>query len=81
MYTNEMIQKMIDTLSAANKNNCLYKKFFDILGKFNTLDYLAIMHVLQDGSYEAFDQFDSDVCESFIQIYEAAQKESEAEAE
>lgn len=76
MYTCEMIQEMIDTLKSSNRNkDSFYEAFCNSLEGINKQDKMAIKYVLEDGSYEAFDRFDSDVCETFILLYEKSQDE------
>ncbi len=45
--------------------------FFEELEKINDSDKRAIKRVIDEGWYEEFDRYDSDVCEEFIRIYEA----------
>ena len=64
MYTVDEIQDMIDDV---RRNRETFMPFID---EINTRDRRAIMNVLCDGYYEAFDRYDSDVCEQFINAYE-----------
>lgn len=41
----------------------------------NNSDYLSICNVISEGYYEAFDGYDSDVCEQFLTIFESLGKE------
>ncbi len=64
MYTNDNIQ---DMLMEVNSNNSLKEK---VLAHFTGRDLSAVKDVLDDGYYERFDRYDSDVCEQFIRAYE-----------
>ena len=65
IYSNDDIQDMI---SEVNKNLKLKEK---LLAHFSGSDLHAMQDVLNDGWYERFDRYDSDVCEQFIKAYEA----------
>ena len=68
-YSNDDIQDMIEEVnkSARLKEN--------VLNHFSGSDLFAMRDVLNDGCYERFDRYDSDVCEQFIKAYEVeAQK-------
>ena len=64
MYNNDDIQKMIQTV---NSNRETFNPFLD---EINSRDRGAIERVLSDGWVEAFDRYDSDVCEKFITAFE-----------
>lgn len=68
LYTNNDIQKILDLLS----NNTEYRtKFLQVaFNQLNNSDYFAITNVIKQGYYEAFDRYDSDVCEQFLHVYE-----------
>lgn len=70
MYNNDDIQNMLQ-IAKANK-----KQFFAQIdnAKISPYDKLAIESVVNDGWYEAFDKYDSAVCEYFIRIFEEFQK-------
>ena len=63
IYTNEDIQ---DMLTAVKKSDTLRTK---ILSCFSEDDRAAMADVLDEGWYERFDRYDSDVCEQFIRAY------------
>lgn len=65
IYSNDDIQDMI---TAVNDNQTLKEK---VLGHFSGNDLYAMQDVLNDGWYERFDRYDSDICEQFIITYEA----------
>ena len=67
MYNSDQIQDMITTLKS---DNARLKIFCERLEKVNADDRIAIMDVIRDGWYERFDRYDSDVCETFIRLYE-----------
>ena len=64
IYTNDDIQ---DMLMECNEN-CNLKD--SILKCFSGRDKSAMADVFEDGYYERFDRYDSDVCEQFIKAYE-----------
>ena len=64
MYNNNDIQKMIQDV---NSNRDTFNPFMDGM---SASDWMAISFVLADGFCEAFDRYDSDVCEQFITAYE-----------
>lgn len=65
IYSNDDIQDMI---TAVNDDQKLKEK---VLGHFSGNDLHAMQDVLNDGWYERFDRYDSDICEQFIRAYEA----------
>ena len=70
MYNNDDIQDMIQE-ARANK-----KQFFDQIDSagISSYDKLAIKRAVNEGYYEAFDRYDSAVCEHFIEIFETFQE-------
>lgn len=66
MYDNNDIQKIIDEL---NVNKELKEK---VMSFVNPFDSDSVLYVLNEGYTEAFDRFDSDVCEEFLIAYEKA---------
>ena len=64
MYNNEQIQEMLTTV----KNNSALKE--RVLAHFHGIDAGPIRNVIADGWLEAFDRYDSDLCEQFITAYE-----------
>ena len=64
MYNNDDIQAMIDKVNNDGIQdqivNCI------VFGH----DRASIRRVLHEGFVEAFDRYDSDVCEKFIRAYE-----------
>lgn len=69
MYTSQNIQKMMSEVR--NDPN-----FLDLLdnSSISRNDKAAIAHVLKNGWFEAFDRYDSAVCEHFIKLYEKFNK-------
>ena len=67
MYTNEDIQEII---TKVRNDLGLSKKVLDQITDYS--DWKAVQNVIDDGWYEAFDRYDSDVCEQFIKAYEQA---------
>lgn len=70
MYNNSDIQDMIQT-ARANK-----QQFFEWIdsASISQTDKTAIKSVINDGWYEAFDRYDSAVCDHFITIFEGFQE-------
>ncbi len=68
MYNNDDIQDMIEE---CNESNELKEA---ILNNFSGADKRAMIDVLDDGYYDRFDRYDSDVCEQFIRAYEKESK-------
>ena len=66
MYSNNDIQNMIQA-AKANK-----QQFFDRIdgASISQADKIAIKSAINDGWYEAFDKYDSEVCDHFITIFE-----------
>lgn len=64
MYNNQDIQNMI---IKCNSDGILKQKILDSIT--NISDRSAISDVLEDGDYERFDRYDSDVCEQFIKAF------------
>jgi hypothetical protein len=64
IYSNDDIQDMITAVNADQK---LKEK---VLSHFSGNDLHAMQDVLNDGWYERFDRYDSDICEQFIKAYE-----------
>lgn len=64
-YNNDDIQKMLETLREPE-----YKKAFIQNLTCSPRDRSAILDCIDDGYYERFDRYDSDVCETFIATYE-----------
>lgn len=65
MYNNNDIQDMI---SKIRRDSDMKKAVLDMIS--NERDRAAVSDVLNDGSVERFDRYDSDVCEQFIRAYE-----------
>lgn len=63
LYNNDDIQEMLDSL----KNPKHFKGLN--LSDLSDSDKRAILRVIEDGYYETFDRYDSDVCEEFIRAY------------
>lgn len=67
-YNSTDIQDILEHINSDPK----YKEEF--LRKVKTYctrrDYDAILHVINENWVETFDQYDSDVCETFLLIYE-----------
>lgn len=83
LYNNDDIQEMLDSLK--NPKHFKGLDFKDV----SDSDKRAILRVIEDGYYETFDRYDSDVCEQFIRVYneysenfykEYDQKEQELDA-
>ena len=64
LYTNNDLQRMIEFI---NNNQVIRDDFIKRLPK--NADGRAIEDVLDDGYYERFDRYDSDVAEQFIDMY------------
>ncbi len=64
LYTNDDLE---DMLSAIKKDDDLKSR---IQSHFSDRDLAAINYVMNDGYYEAFARYDSDVCEQFIAAWE-----------
>lgn len=64
IYSNDDVQKVIEQVNA---DSDLKSR---ILSHLNVVDRNAVCDVLQDGWYERFDRYDSDVCENFLLYYE-----------
>ncbi len=67
MITNDELQ---DMLSTVKKDEALREKLFELTA--HSSDAAAIRHCISEGWYEAFDRYDSDVCEQFIAAYKKA---------
>lgn len=74
MYSNDDVQEMIDRILT---DKLFAREFEKQLNKTNPMDKIAITAVLNEGYYETFDRYDSDVCEQFIEMYESANNELE----
>lgn len=74
MYSNDDIQEMIDRILT---DKLFAREFEKQLNQTNAMDKIAITAVLNEGYYETFDRYDSDVCEQFIEMYESANNELE----
>ena len=68
LYTSDDIQDMLDSC----KKNVKLKEA--VISHFTGRDKGAISDVLDDGYYERFDRYDSDICEQFIKAYEKEAK-------
>ena len=70
MYSNNDIQDMIQT-AKANK-----QQFFEQIDSagISQSDKISIKSAINDGWYEAFDRYDSAVCDHFITIFERFQE-------
>lgn len=64
MYTTKDIQHM---LNECNRDLDLKDR---ILSQFRGSDRFDMVAVFEDGYYERFDRYDSDLCEQFITAYE-----------
>lgn len=64
-YNNDDIQKMLETLWYPE-----YKAAFLQNLNCSPRDRSAILDCIDDGYYERFYRYDSDVCETFIATYE-----------
>lgn len=64
MYDYNDIQRMITEC----RNDADLRK--RVKSHFKGMDFDAISYVFDEGYYEAFDRFDSAVCEDFITAYE-----------
>ena len=67
MYNNTQIQEMLTTV----KNNPELKK--RVIAHFHGIDAGPIRNVIADGWLEAFNRYDSDLCEQFITAYKEEQ--------
>lgn len=69
MYSCEDIQRMLDYLSF-HKGRKEFREFLAYVNKHATGDASAIKYCIDDGCYESFDRFDSDVGEQFVKYFE-----------
>lgn len=68
ILNNDQLQKMIQYLTEVDNRTDLF--LFVASHKTNKSDLMAMKDVLDDGYYERFDRYDSDVAEQFITIYQ-----------
>lgn len=68
ILNNDQLQKMIQYLTEVDNRKDLF--LFVASHKTNNSDLMAMKDVLDDGYYERFDRYDSDVAEQFITIYQ-----------
>ncbi len=65
MYNNDQIQEMITVChNDPDRKRAILSRIRDLR------DRESIRYAINEGYYEAFDRFDSDVCEQFITAYE-----------
>ena len=65
MYNNDQIQEMITVChNDPDRKKAVLSQIKD------QRDRDSVRYVINDGYYEAFDRFDSDVCEQFLTAYE-----------
>ena len=69
MYTNEMIQDILNKLKDDNLLTRFKEKYFDRYPSLGS-DYHACLSVIRAGWYEGFDRYDSEVCEKFLKVWE-----------
>lgn len=67
LLNNTQLQNIIQYLKDLDSRKDLF--LFVVSHKTNNSDFMAIKDVLDDGYYERFDRYDSDVVEQFITIY------------
>ena len=77
MYSNDEVQQMIDK---CNSDSDFAVEVLHCIKNDDTRR--AISRVLLDGYYETFDNYDSDVCEQFIEAYiECSQKDNSVQSD
>lgn len=78
MYDNNDVQLMLDAVNNNTFCSTAFNKVLeDNLKVYKSIgyrDYRAINNCIEDGCYEAFDSYDSDVCERFIRCFERVMK-------
>lgn len=82
MYSNEDIQEMLDVINDSDLVKSEYKaKLNDMSerGYISERDRSAILDCIDEGYFERFDRYDSDVCETFITLYEGLMAQYEQE--
>lgn len=68
LLNNNQIQQMLQYLNEIKNRKDVF--LFVASHKTNKSDLMAMKDVLDDGYYERFDRYDSDVTEQFITIYQ-----------
>lgn len=82
MFSSEEIQEMLDKVNDSDLiKNELLNRLNDLCEReyISESDLAAIKDCIEDGLYESFEAYDSDVCEQFISVYEAVLYEYENE--
>lgn len=72
IFDSDDVQLMIEQV---NKYKTVRECLFSHLKTISAADRGAIKAVLEDGHYERFDRYDSDVCEQFIRAFINVHKE------
>lgn len=67
IYDNEDVQKMLNYL---HYNTISKAIFINKIKDYNTADKQGMLYAIDEAWYEAFDRYDSAVCDSFIRSFE-----------
>ena len=68
LYNNDDVQWMINTCTETDSIKTLFSEYIEM--NTTIVDYICITNCINDGSYESFDHYNSDVRDQFIRLFE-----------